>query len=146
MGYPSTCPLHPPSFFHTKKILLFSFFFFFHFYDSLFFHEPDIFYKTSFQFFLSFWEHVKTWVRQWVIPLHVPYTPPPIFLTKKLLLLFSFSFFLFYDSLFFHEPGIFYETSFRIFFEFLGAFQNLGWKIGCFESAPSQGKKTQSPE
>jgi hypothetical protein len=61
MGYPSTCPLHPPSFFHTKKILLFSFFFFFHFYDSLFFHEPDIFYKTSFQFFLSFWEHFKTW-------------------------------------------------------------------------------------
>jgi hypothetical protein len=65
---------------------LFSFFFFFssHFYNSLFFHVLRIFYKTSFQFFFSFWEHVKTWVRQWVIPLHVPYTPLPIFHTKFL--------------------------------------------------------------
>jgi hypothetical protein len=146
MDSPSTCPLHPIPIFHTKFFFPNFFFLSIYFYDSLLFHKSGFFYKTSFQFFLSFWEHVKTWIRQWVIPLHVPYTPPPIFLTKKLLLLFSFSFFLFYDSLFFHEPGIFYETSFRIFFEFLGAFQNLGWKIGCFESAPSQGKKTQSPE
>jgi hypothetical protein len=62
MDYPSTCPLHPPSYFsHPKIIIIIIFFLFFHFYDFVFFHKPGIFYKTSFQIFLSFWEHVKTW-------------------------------------------------------------------------------------
>jgi hypothetical protein len=57
----------PPLLFFTPKIFLFYFILFLHFYESLLFHKPSIFYKTSFRFFLSFGEHVKTWVRQWVI-------------------------------------------------------------------------------
>jgi hypothetical protein len=119
------CPLGegvggwPPPTAFTLNITSFSIKFFpFHFYDFVLFHKPGIFYKTSFQIFLSFWEHVKTWVRQWVIPLHIPYTPPPIFHTQKLLLLFFSHFFYFFDSLFFHKPDIFYRTSFQFFLSF----------------------------
>jgi hypothetical protein len=49
---------------HT--IFFFSFLFSSHFYDSLLFHVPDFFYKTSFLLFLSFWKHFKTWVRKLV--------------------------------------------------------------------------------
>jgi hypothetical protein len=38
-------------------------------------------------------------------------------------------------------PSFFTKLHFDVF-EFLGAFQNLGWKIGCFEGAPNQGHKT----
>jgi hypothetical protein len=92
MGSTSTCPLHPTPCFHTNIFFPNFFSLSFYFDYSLFFEKPGIIYKISLQFFYSFWEHVKTWVRQWVIPLHVPYTPLPIFHTKKLLLVF-FSFF-----------------------------------------------------
>jgi hypothetical protein len=60
MGCPSTCPLHPLYFLHQIFCFLFlsSLFIFM---DSLLFHESGIFYKTTFRFFLSFWEHFKTW-------------------------------------------------------------------------------------
>jgi hypothetical protein len=137
---PLHVPYTPPPIFHTQKLLLI-FFPFFHFYDSLLFHKPGIFYKTSFQFFLSFWEHVKTWVRLWVIPLHVPYTPPPIFHTQKLLLIFFPLSSLFYNSLLFHKPGIFYKTSFRIFLSFWEHFKSWGGKLDVLQVLPAKAKK-----
>jgi hypothetical protein len=54
----------PPSYFSHQIniiIIIIIIFLFFPFYDSLLLHKPGIFYKTSFRFFLNFWEHFKTW-------------------------------------------------------------------------------------
>ena len=104
----------PKNYFLFYKVFFFSFFFY-----SLFFHKLGIFSKTSFQFFLIFWEYFKNWVKQWFILLHVPYTSPPIyFLPKNYYYYFFFLFFHFHDSLLFHKSGDFYKTSFQIFLSF----------------------------
>jgi hypothetical protein len=113
----SHCPPQPTPMPSLQRITSFSIkFFSFHFYDFILFHEPKVFYKTSFQFFLSFWEHVKTWIGQWVIPLHVPYTPPPILHTQKLLLLLFFSsFFIFLIPYSSTNPPFFTNLHFNFF-------------------------------
>jgi hypothetical protein len=101
--------------------------------------NPTFFTKLHFKFFWVFGSKSKLGLDN-ALTFYLSPTPPPlIFHTKNLLLFYFISFFSqFYDSLLFHKPGIFYKTSFRFFLEFLGAFQNLGCKIGSFENAPSQ--------
>jgi hypothetical protein len=119
-------PTHPFLFFTPKNYYYYYFSFFFHFYESLLFHEPDIFYKTSFQIFLSFWEHVKTWVIPMGYPSTCPLHPIPIFPPKNYLLIYFFPFFFIFMNPYSSTNPTFFTKLHFDFFKVFGSMSKLG--------------------
>jgi hypothetical protein len=125
---PSHCPLQPTPTASLQKIISFSLnFFLFIFMIPYSSTNLEFFSKLHFNFYFYFWEHVKTWVRQWVVPLHVSYTPS-IFHTKNLILFFSslFIFMIPYSSI---NLAFFTKRHFNIFLVF-GSMSKLGLNNG----------------